>query len=122
MAGVSGHSTKQVLEFISDAAAAQADYALVLPCAYFGKQTTGNVVKKFYQEVAEKSVLPVVIYNFPGVCNGVDVDSDVMVELKVKGRCEVCFSFFFLFFPPSFFSFFCCLFLGGRGTNPYENC
>lgn len=95
MAGVSGHSTKQVLEFISDAAAAKADYALVLPCAYFGKQTTGNVVKKFYQEVAEKSVLPVVIYNFPGVCNGVDVDSDVMVELK--GRCEVCF----------FFSFFC---------------
>lgn len=103
MAGVSGHSTKQVLEFISDAAAAKADYALVLPCAYFGKQTTGNVVKKFYREVAEKSVLPVVIYNFPGVCNGVDVDSDVMVELK--GRCEVCF-FFLLFFFFFFLSFF----------------
>lgn len=115
MAGVSGHSTKQVLEFISDAAAAKADYALVLPCAYFGKQTTGNVVKKFYQEVAEKSVLPVVIYNFPGVCNGVDVDSDVMVELK--GRCEVCFFFFSSFFLLFFLSFF----LGGS-TNPYENC
>lgn len=86
MAGVSGHSTKQVLEFIADAAAARADYALVLPCAYFGKQTTPAVVKRFYADVAEKSVLPVVIYNFPGVCNGVDVDSDVMVELR--GRCE----------------------------------
>ena len=35
MAGVGGHSTKQVLEYINDAAAAKADYALVLPCAYF---------------------------------------------------------------------------------------
>lgn len=112
MAGVSGHSTKQVLEFISDAAAAQADYALVLPCAYFGKQTTGNVVKKFYQEVAEKSVLPVVIYNFPGVCNGVDVDSDVMVELK--GRCEVCFFFSFSFFSPFIFLFFLLSFFGRK--------
>lgn len=32
MAGVSGHSTKQVLEFIKDANEAGADYALVLPC------------------------------------------------------------------------------------------
>lgn len=32
MAGVSGHSTKQVLEFINDAHEAKADYALVLPC------------------------------------------------------------------------------------------
>lgn len=32
MAGVSGHSTKQVLEFIQDAYEAKADYALVLPC------------------------------------------------------------------------------------------
>lgn len=110
MAGVSGHSTKQVLEFIADAAAAKADYALVLPCAYFGKQTTGNVVKKFYREVAEKSVLPVVIYNFPGVCNGVDVDSDVMVELK--GRCEVCFFLFLLFF--FFFLLFFSVFFGRR--------
>lgn len=31
MAGVGGHSTKQVLEFIADAAEAGADYALLLP-------------------------------------------------------------------------------------------
>lgn len=43
MAGVGGHSTKQVLEFIADARDAGADYALVLPCAYFGKQTSAKV-------------------------------------------------------------------------------
>ena len=64
MAGVGGHSTKQVLEFINDAAAAKADYALVLPCAYFGKATTAKVINNFYDEVAEKSPLPVVIYKY----------------------------------------------------------
>jgi len=43
MAGVGGHSTKQVLEFINDAHDAGANYALVLPCAYFGKQTSNKV-------------------------------------------------------------------------------
>ena len=65
MAGVSGHSTRQVLEYIGDAAAAGADYALLLPCAYFGKQTTPQVVVDFYDQVAPKSALPIVIYARP---------------------------------------------------------
>ncbi|KAK5700578.1 hypothetical protein LTR97_005095 [Elasticomyces elasticus] len=81
MAGVGGHSTKQVLEYIKDAADAKANYALVLPCAYFGKATTASVVRSFYDEIAAKSPLPIVIYNFPGVCNGVDIESDVMAAL-----------------------------------------
>ena len=81
MAGVGGHSTAQVLEYIGDAAAAGANSVLVLPCAYFGKQTTAAVITGFYDEVAARSALPVLIYNFPGVCNGVDIESDVMAAL-----------------------------------------
>ncbi|KAF2769980.1 aldolase [Teratosphaeria nubilosa] len=81
MAGVSGHSTKQVLEFINDAHQAGSDYALVLPCAYFGKQTTPKVIMNFYSQIATASPLPIVIYNFPGVCNGIDIDSDTMTTL-----------------------------------------
>ncbi|KAI9661032.1 MAG: hypothetical protein M1821_009359 [Bathelium mastoideum] len=81
IAGVGGHSTKQVLEFISDAHAAGANFALVLPCAYFGKQTTPSVVENFYNQVASASPLPIIIYNFPGVCNGLDLDSDIMASL-----------------------------------------
>ncbi|KAJ5220510.1 hypothetical protein N7468_009714 [Penicillium chermesinum] len=66
MAGVGAHSTKQTLELAHDAAAAGANYLLVLPPAYFGKATTMNVVKRFFSEVAAKSPLPVVVYNFPG--------------------------------------------------------
>lgn len=68
MAGVGGHSTKQVLEFIDDAKAAGADYALVLPCAYFGKQTSAKVIINFYEEVAQKSPLPILIYVCSTIC------------------------------------------------------
>ncbi|KAK7756949.1 hypothetical protein SLS62_000965 [Diatrype stigma] len=81
MAGCGGHSTKQVLEYIADAAEAGASYALVLPPAYFGKATTPAVVDAFYADVARASALPIVIYNFPAVCNGVDLDSATIAAL-----------------------------------------
>lgn len=84
IAGVSAHSTKQVLEHTEDAYRAGADYVLVLPCAYFGKATTTAVIESFFDEVASKSKLPVVIYNFPAVCNGVDIDSETMARIAKK--------------------------------------
>lgn len=84
MVGVGGHSTRQVLEFIGDAADAGATYALVLPPAYFGKATTPAVINDFFADVATKSPLPIIIYNFPIVCNGVDLDSQTIVDLAGK--------------------------------------
>ena len=81
IAGVGGHSTSQTLEYISDARDAGADFALLLPCAYFGKQTTSSVVKRFYAQVAEQSPLPIILYNFPAVCNGLDLDSEIITEI-----------------------------------------
>lgn len=81
IAGVSGHSTAQVNEYISDAYGAGADYALVLPCAYFGKQTTPVVVKSFYSQIAKSSPIPIIVYNFPAVCNGLDLDSEIITAI-----------------------------------------
>ncbi|KAL8813531.1 MAG: hypothetical protein Q9223_002356 [Gallowayella weberi] len=81
IAGVGGHSTSQALEYIADAHEAGANYALLLPCAYFGKQTTPAVVKRFYAQVAQDSPLPILIYNFPAVCNGLDLDSDIITDI-----------------------------------------
>jgi 2-keto-3-deoxy-L-rhamnonate aldolase len=93
MAGVGAHSTKQTLQLAQDAADAGANYLLVLPPAYFGKATNMNVVKRFFSEVAAKSPLPVVVYNFPGVCNGVDMDSETITaiarESAASGRSNV---------------------------------
>ncbi|ROV87009.1 hypothetical protein VSDG_10074 [Cytospora chrysosperma] len=84
MAGVGAHSTRQVLEFIDDAAAAGANYVLCLPPGYFGKATTPAVIERFFDDVATNSSLPIVIYNFPGVCNGVDLDSGIITKLANK--------------------------------------
>ncbi|KAH6656512.1 dihydrodipicolinate synthetase [Truncatella angustata] len=84
MAGCGAHSTKQVLELIADAADAGANSALVLPPGYFGKATTPEVIERFYADVSKGSKLPIVIYNFPGVCNGVDLGSDVIAKLANK--------------------------------------
>ncbi|KXJ95057.1 dihydrodipicolinate synthetase [Microdochium bolleyi] len=84
MAGVGQHSTKQVLENIADAADAGADSVLVLPPGYFGKATNPEVVDTFFTQVAAASSLPIVLYNFPGVCNGVDLSSGVITSLARK--------------------------------------
>lgn len=78
MAGAGAHSTKQTLEFARDAQDAGANYVLVLPPAYFGKATSPSVVRRFFADVSRESPLPVVVYNFPGVCNGVDIDSEAI--------------------------------------------
>ncbi|KAF4124852.1 4-hydroxy-2-oxoglutarate aldolase [Geosmithia morbida] len=81
MAGVGAHSTKQTIELAQDAAKAGANYLLILPPAYFGKATSMAIVRSFFAKVAASVSLPVVIYNFPGVCNGVDIDSDTIVAI-----------------------------------------
>ncbi len=82
MAGVSGHSTAQVREYLEDAAAAGANYALLLPAAYFGaKASPPAMVARFFDQVAATTPLPLVVYNFPGVTAGVDLDSDAVANL-----------------------------------------
>lgn len=84
MAGVSGHSTAQVLEYISDAVTAGANYVLLLPPGYFGKQTTPAVIDNFYADIAAHCPLPIVLYNFPGVVNGIDLDSATIARLAKR--------------------------------------
>lgn len=88
MAGVSGHSTAQVLEYMADAKAAGANYALLLPPSYFGaKASPPAVITRFYDDVAvaaAKLPLPIVVYNFPAVCNGIDLDSDTIAGLALR--------------------------------------
>lgn len=84
LAGVGAYSTKQVLQHIADATEAGADYVLVLPPAYFGKATTLEVIERFYADISKGSTLPIVIYNFPGVCNGIDLSAATITKLARK--------------------------------------
>ncbi|AEO64218.1 uncharacterized protein THITE_2041371 [Thermothielavioides terrestris NRRL 8126] len=88
MVGVGGHSERQVLEFVDDAVAEGADYVMLLPPGYFGRvDRVGEVVEGFYDRVARECArkgVGVVVYNFPGVCGGIDLDSEAIARLVRK--------------------------------------
>lgn len=87
--GISGYSTIQTLEYAKDAKDAGADFGLLLPASYYGGATSKEVVNAFFDEVAQGADLPIVIYNFPGQCNGVDLDSVTIAGIAKRNPGKV---------------------------------
>ncbi|KAH8812567.1 dihydrodipicolinate synthase [Xylogone sp. PMI_703] len=81
IAGCSAPSVRETLIFIEEAKQAGADYALVLPPSFWPAVMSKPVIKSFYTDVAAKSVLPIIIYNFPTVTAGIDLDSDQIADI-----------------------------------------
>lgn len=100
IAGTGATSTRETIELCQEAAAAGADYTLVITGGYFAGALANNkaALKAHYKEVAEKSPIPVLLYNCellycviydkvadgfadPGASGGIDLDSDLVTEL-----------------------------------------
>lgn len=81
VAGVSGQSTIESIRLAKEAASASADFGLLLPPSYWAKAVSKDVLLDFYREVADQSPIPIIIYNFPGVTAGIDLNSDIISEL-----------------------------------------
>ncbi|GJJ06434.1 hypothetical protein Clacol_000626 [Clathrus columnatus] len=81
MAGTGAPSTKETKTLNVEAKQAGADYVLVLTPGVWPPQMTKENILKFHREVADASPLPVLIYNFPTVCAGIDLDSDILNAL-----------------------------------------
>lgn len=69
------------LKLIREAKDAGGDFALILPPNYWAGAMTKPTLLRYFQSVASESPLPVMIYNFPLVANGINIDSDTMIEL-----------------------------------------
>ncbi|KAI0636073.1 dihydrodipicolinate synthetase [Trametes polyzona] len=81
IAGTGGQSTKETKKLCADAAAAGAMYALVLTPSVWPPQMTKERIIKFHRDVADASPIPTMIYNFPVVTAGLNLDSDIITEL-----------------------------------------
>jgi dihydrodipicolinate synthase/N-acetylneuraminate lyase len=81
VAGISAQSTRETILNAQDAASAGATFGLLLPPSYWAKALSSDAIIGFYREVADASPLPIVVYNFPGVTSGVDLDSDQLTTL-----------------------------------------
>jgi len=83
IAGCSHESVRGTLFLIEQAAKAGAQYALVLPPSYFLAWTINraDVIYSFYTKVANKSPIPIIIYNCPGVTQNMDTPQETIVKL-----------------------------------------
>lgn len=81
--GTGTGSTRETIQLCKEAAEAGADFAIVITSGYFAGALVGNrqALKAYFVEVAEKSPIPVIIYNYPGASGGIDLDSDLIIEL-----------------------------------------
>ncbi|KAG6917959.1 hypothetical protein DXG01_017143 [Tephrocybe rancida] len=82
--GTGAGSTRETIELGNEAAAAGADHAIVITSGYFAGALTRAALKAFFVEVAQKCPIPVIIYNYPGASGGIDLDSDLIVELAAE--------------------------------------
>jgi len=80
VAGTGLQSTRATIALTRDAAAAGADYALVLPPSYYRNQMTDPALAQHYRAVADAAPIPVLLYNMPA-CTGIDLSAELVVEL-----------------------------------------
>ena len=79
--GCGTQSTRETIELCHDAALSGGDFALVLPPSYYKAMYKPESLFCFFQDVANASPIPILVYNFPGAVSGTDLDSDVIIKL-----------------------------------------
>jgi 4-hydroxy-2-oxoglutarate aldolase len=82
--GCGAQSTREAIQFCREAFRSGGDYALVLPPSYYAPlfAPSSQSVLKFFRDVAAASPIPLIIYNYPGAVSGLDLNSDLIIELS----------------------------------------
>ncbi|SPQ26985.1 34af8512-3d92-46ad-8393-0d5921328e85 [Thermothielavioides terrestris] len=81
--GCGSQSTRETIQLCREAWEAGGDYALVLPPSYYAPlfAPSSETVVSFFTAVADASPIPLIIYNYPGAVNGLDLSSDTIIRL-----------------------------------------
>lgn len=79
--GCGAQSTRETIKLCRNAATAGGNFALVLPASYFASLLTPKLLLDHYRNIADASPIPILIYNFPAVQSGIDLNSDQIIEL-----------------------------------------
>jgi 4-hydroxy-2-oxoglutarate aldolase len=80
IAGTGSESAKETLHLTEYAAELGYDAAMVRTPHYYKKQMLPANLLAFYRTVADRSALPIIIYNFPQA-TGYDIPAEVVIEL-----------------------------------------
>ncbi|KAI8276259.1 L-threo-3-deoxy-hexylosonate aldolase [Colletotrichum sp. SAR 10_98] len=82
IAGCSEHSVRGTVHLCNEASRAGSDYALVLPPSYFSKGMSPEVIESFFTDVADQSPIPIILYSFPVVSAGIEMDSGLLSRIS----------------------------------------
>ncbi|EPQ27852.1 uncharacterized protein PFL1_04596 [Pseudozyma flocculosa PF-1] len=84
IAGAGVGSIKETVRNCKEAAQAGADAVIVITPGYFAGALTNNraAIKEFFVAVADASPIPVMMYNFPACASGIDLDSDLLIDIS----------------------------------------
>lgn len=80
LAGTGCESTRETVELTRWAAKTGYDFAMVVTPAYYKKAMTAEILHAHYLEVADRSEIPIVLYNVP-VFTMLNMTPDLVVEL-----------------------------------------
>ena len=83
VAGCGRESAYKTVEFIKKAADCGLDMAFVLPPHYFADRMTDDALSAYYTYVADRSPVPVVIYNAPKFASGILVSEPLLQQLAL---------------------------------------
>jgi len=82
VAGTGAHGTRNAIQLSRDAAEAGADFVLCTAPAYYVGAMSKAALINHYTCLADGSPVPVIIYNFPAVSGGIDLDGDTILQLS----------------------------------------
>ncbi|MCX7876430.1 MAG: dihydrodipicolinate synthase family protein [Melioribacteraceae bacterium] len=80
--GTGSDSIKETISLTNETAELGADYALVLTPSFYKSEMKHNNYINFFYEVADKSKIPVIIYNVPKF-TGIDIEVETVVQLSL---------------------------------------
>jgi len=80
VAGTARESTRLTVDFTNRAADLGVDAALVRPPSYYKAKMTRDVLKRHYVDVADRSRVPIILYNIPQN-TGITLEAPLILEL-----------------------------------------
>lgn len=79
--GASDQSVRGTVQLCQDAKSAGGDAVLLLTPSFFKWAMTPAAILAYFTQVANASPLPIIIYNYPGAVSGIDLDSEMLIQL-----------------------------------------
>jgi len=81
IAGTATQNVEETLQHLKDSKDAGAQWGLCLAPGYFAGAVSQDGITRWFEAVADKSPLPIMVYHYPGVSNNVALTPDTMEKL-----------------------------------------